>query len=123
MITAMGNLKGAADSVASPIANDTLNNNLKSSLPDDKLTIYRLKEGIERFFITDINNPAGSTQAQSTLPTLSDWANYKSGGNSPFNHLPGGSNVLYLDGHVSFIKYPGMWPVSPLFAVTVGENS
>ncbi|MBI2424224.1 MAG: hypothetical protein HYV27_15440 [Candidatus Hydrogenedentes bacterium] len=28
-------------------------------------TIYRLREGIERFFITDINNPAGSTAAQS----------------------------------------------------------
>jgi prepilin-type processing-associated H-X9-DG protein len=23
-----------------------------------------------------------------------------------FNHIPGGSNVLYMDGHVDFQKYP-----------------
>jgi prepilin-type processing-associated H-X9-DG protein len=26
---------------------------------------------------------------------------------SGYNHVPGGSNVLYLDGHVSFIRFPG----------------
>ena len=30
-------------------------------------TVYRLREGIERFLITDINNPAASAQAQSTV--------------------------------------------------------
>ncbi len=29
-----------------------------------------------------------------------------------FRHIPGGANVLYLDGHVEFVKYPS-WPVSP----------
>jgi len=23
-----------------------------------------------------------------------------------FNHVPGGANVLYMDGHVEFLKYP-----------------
>ena len=23
-----------------------------------------------------------------------------------FNHIPGGCNVLYMDGHVEFTKYP-----------------
>jgi hypothetical protein len=32
-------------------------------------TIYRLREGIERFFITDINNPAASAKAQSETPS------------------------------------------------------
>ena len=36
------------------------------------LTVYRLKEGIERFFITDINNPAGSATAQSQLFVMWD---------------------------------------------------
>ncbi len=28
-----------------------------------------------------------------------------------FNHIPGGTNVLYLDGHVKFIRYgDGKWP-------------
>lgn len=82
------------------------------------LTIYRLREGIERFFITDINNAGGTTQAQSQLSVMADWNGVEGG--RTFNHLPGGSNVLYMDGHVEFIKYPGIWPVSPLLARVVG---
>jgi len=76
-------------------------------------TVYRLREGIERFFITDINNPAGSSKAQSELVVMWDsvWAPSKGSGESYFNHIPGGGNVLYMDGHVSFIKYPSEWPV------------
>jgi prepilin-type N-terminal cleavage/methylation domain-containing protein/prepilin-type processing-associated H-X9-DG protein len=76
-------------------------------------TIYRLREGIERFMITDINNPAGSAVAQSTLPFMFDWtfnpptASVDGGANNNmFPHIPGGANVLYLDGHVEFLKYP-----------------
>ncbi len=65
-------------------------------------TVYRLREGIERFLITDINNPAASALAQSELfvmwDTLSIVASY-------FNHVPGGSNVLFMDGHVEFLRY------------------
>ena len=28
-----------------------------------------------------------------------------------FNHLPGGSNVLYMDGHVEFVRFPTKYPV------------
>lgn len=74
-------------------------------------TIYRLQEGIERFFITDINNPAASNKAQSELVVLWDSVWGPSEGESYFNHLPGGGNVLYMDAHVSFLKYPSQWPV------------
>jgi prepilin-type processing-associated H-X9-DG protein len=33
-----------------------------------------------------------------------------------FNHVPGGCNVLFLDGHVEFIKYPGEFPVTETMA-------
>lgn len=78
-----------------------------------EVTVYRLREGIERFFITDINNPAGSTVAQSELPTMWDIAYAASGLvelAKEFNHIPGGGNVLFMDGHVEFIKYPGRFP-------------
>ncbi len=80
----------------------------------------RLKEGIERFFITDINNPAAGAQAQSTIAVMFDaWgsngllAQYYAGedGVILFNHLPGGSNVLYMDGHVEFVRYRSKFPV------------
>ncbi len=59
--------------------------------------------------ITDINNPAGSAQAQSTIFIMYDLLNTNAGG---FNHAPGGANVLYMDGHVEFIRYPGKAPLS-----------
>jgi prepilin-type processing-associated H-X9-DG protein len=65
-------------------------------------TVYRLREGIERFLITDINNPAASAQAQSALPVMFDLIAIDP---KAFNHIPGGSNILYMDGHVSFVKY------------------
>jgi prepilin-type N-terminal cleavage/methylation domain-containing protein/prepilin-type processing-associated H-X9-DG protein len=77
------------------------------------MTMYRLREGIERFFVSDINNPAASATAQSELPIMWDcvWAgSWK--GESYFNHIPGGGNVLYLDGHCEFLKYPSEFPVS-----------
>ncbi len=76
-------------------------------------TFYRLREGIERFFITDINNPAASALAQSELAVMWDQVSLDT---VEFNHIPGGSNVLYLDGHVSFIRYPGEWPCDAVFA-------
>ncbi|MGC8737490.1 MAG: DUF1559 domain-containing protein [Candidatus Hydrogenedens sp.] len=68
-------------------------------------TVYRLREGIERFLITDINNPAASNNAQSSVWIMMD--TFSAGGvaGDLFNHIPGGCNVLYMDGHVEFIRY------------------
>lgn len=33
-----------------------------------------------------------------------------------FAHIPGGSNVLYMDGHVQFIRYPQEFPVCEAWA-------
>lgn len=64
--------------------------------------IYRLREGIERFMITDINNPAATAMAQSTIWIMFDRIATMA---KEFNHVPGGANVLYLDGHVEFMRY------------------
>ncbi len=78
-------------------------------------TLYRLREGIERFLITDINNPAASAQAQSEIFIYGD---YLSTEVTRFNHVPGGANVLYMDGHVEFLKYPDTRaPVTKSFAL------
>jgi prepilin-type N-terminal cleavage/methylation domain-containing protein/prepilin-type processing-associated H-X9-DG protein len=90
------------------------------SLPD---TYARLREGVERFMITDINNAGASAKAQSEIFLMYDtWAD---GNNSSasfgvpiapgaqfFNHLPGGSNVLYMDGHVEFVRYKTKMPLT-----------
>jgi hypothetical protein len=62
------------------------------ALGDD--TAYRLREGIERFLITDINNPAASARGQSEIPVLLR--------NAP--NRPSEARALYLDGHVEAIS-------------------
>ena len=83
-------------------------------------TIYRLREGIERFMITDINNPAASAMAQSELFVMFDSVATKA---TSFNHVPGGSNVLFMDGHVEFLKYDecAAAPCNGSIAVLVGS--
>ncbi len=56
--------------------------------------------------------------AQSTLFIMLD--NFGSGGGQQyFNHVPGGCNVLFMDGHVAFIRYigiPGIETMDPATA-------
>ena len=37
-----------------------------------------------------------------------------------FNRIPGGCNVLYMDGHAEFLKYPSTYPVSVSWATVLG---
>lgn len=71
-------------------------------------TLYRLREGIERFLITDINNPIAERH-QGNIEILWDVASTVP---ALYNHVPGGSNVLFMDGHVEFKRYPGKPPVN-----------
>jgi len=80
-------------------------------------TIYRLREGVERFMITDINNPAASAMGQSEIFMVWDTLSTNV---SEFSHIPGGANVLFLDGHVDYQRYDssgnGPAPANNLFA-------
>jgi len=71
----------------------------------------RLREGIERFFITDINNPAQADVSQAEMPVMWDMVSVDA---KQFNHAPTGANVLFMDGHVTFERYPAeTFPVNP----------
>lgn len=72
--------------------------------------IYRIREGIERFFITDINNPGASSKAQSEIFIM--WDDISSANPDMMNHIPGGCNVLFMDGHVEFIRYGTTGPLA-----------
>jgi prepilin-type processing-associated H-X9-DG protein len=58
--------------------------------------------------ITDINNSGASARAQSNVGVMWDriGAVPNSRSKNGFAHIPGGVNVLYMDGHVEFVKYP-----------------
>jgi prepilin-type processing-associated H-X9-DG protein len=86
-----------------------------------QITIFHFREGIERFFMSDINNAAASNVAQSERAVMWDpiTATPVTGASSNYitsNHVPGGCNMLHMDGHSEFLKYPSKFPVSATWA-------
>jgi prepilin-type N-terminal cleavage/methylation domain-containing protein/prepilin-type processing-associated H-X9-DG protein len=88
-------------------------------------TVYHLREGIERFLISDINNAAASAMGQSEIEIYWDTVTTDMSHGVSFNHIPGGGNVLFLDGHVEFLKYEqlGDFPMNAGWAALVGFAS
>ena len=80
----------------------------------DTQTIHRLREGIERFFITDIGNPQASQIAQAQIVVMFDAIGVSAldQDNLMFNHKEGGCNVPFMDGHVEFVRYRDRPPVT-----------
>lgn len=77
----------------------------------DKGPVRRLRMGVERFLITNINSAASGAAAASFLPIM--WDEIAVAGSAAnFNHVPGGGNVLYMDGHVAYIRWPTEFPAN-----------
>ncbi|MBN2310893.1 MAG: hypothetical protein JXR94_18100 [Candidatus Hydrogenedentes bacterium] len=74
-----------------------------TDLRTDGEPLYRLREGIERFMITDINNPAATAYGQSEMPVVFETGLGKDGAE--------GRHVLFMDGHVDFIESDADSPV------------
>lgn len=69
---------------------------------DERNARLILRNGIERFFVYEIGNPMAGEQEAATIPVLIE---------RPKLHGDGG-HVLFLDGHVEFISYPGKFPMT-----------
>jgi prepilin-type processing-associated H-X9-DG protein len=76
-------------------------------------TVHRFRKGVEHLLIADTNPSTDAVARQAgQIPVMMDSFSLASA-MAIFNHMPGGSNVLYLDGHVDFWKYPaGSGPVT-----------
>jgi len=70
----------------------------------DTDTIFRLREGTQNFTTHGADDSESSLFGDSQIWVMFDRANNTLNG-VDFNHVPGGSNVLFKDGHVEFIKY------------------
>lgn len=79
-----------------------------SAYPD---MVLPLREGIERFFVTDINGPAGVIEARlrSVIPVLVETAEWRI---IMSRESFSGACVLYMDGHVTRVPL-GTFPVVP----------
>lgn len=73
--------------------------------PGGESVFHRMQQGVSRFFISDVNNPAATSASESEIPVLYDAISDL--GALQLNHVvPPGGNVLYLDGHVGYRRYP-----------------
>jgi prepilin-type N-terminal cleavage/methylation domain-containing protein/prepilin-type processing-associated H-X9-DG protein len=109
----------AFDTDVSPITDPTSSSDPPANFGNGNSdTVFRMRESIDRFLITDVNNPGASAKAQSEIWVYIDNLSTVVSG---FNHIPGGSNVLYMDGHVEFVRYPGKAPVNELSAEYGGQ--
>ena len=73
-------------------------------------TIPKLREGVTQRFIKDIDNPAASAVSQSDIPVII----------AQPKPAEGGANVLFMDGHVEFVKYDE-FPVTEKFINVLKE--
>jgi len=71
-------------------------------LNETKRAFFAVKDGVERF----IKNADGSAVTQHQIPIMIE---------RPGHHQPNGGHVLYMDGYVEFIKYPGKFPMTEKF--------
>lgn len=83
--------------------------------------VNRLSAGVDRFLIQDINTALGDQQSgASVIPIMWDQISTNI---TEFSHVPAGQNVLYLDGHVEFVRYDrtsDQFPSSVLYAAVNG---
>jgi len=69
--------------------------------PQGKL--YLLREGVERSLAKNPNDPAECARMQAETPVLIERLGH---------HEPEGGNVLFMDGHVEFLRYDTKWPMT-----------
>jgi prepilin-type processing-associated H-X9-DG protein len=82
--------------------------------------VHPLRQGIERTLITDIDAPWRGWRSDSSVPIAFDHVSTNS---VYFNHVPGGANILYMDGHVEFATYPqiDLYPLTRAWAMLVAN--
>jgi prepilin-type N-terminal cleavage/methylation domain-containing protein/prepilin-type processing-associated H-X9-DG protein len=88
--------------------------------------LLRLSSGVDRFLMTDVNtaqvgaSAAATIGGSGTVPII--WDQVSTDLNE-FSHVPAGQNILYLDGHVEFVRYTtsnDLFPSTPLYATYNG---
>jgi len=88
---------------------------------DNVYDVFSLRQGVTRFLITDINSPWQGHVADASVPMMWDLISTLP---QDFNHIPGGTNVLYMDGHVEFARYPqaSPYPASRAWAMAFAHH-
>jgi prepilin-type processing-associated H-X9-DG protein len=82
-------------------------------------TIHRLSGTADRFLITELDIINGFAVGSPSVPVIWDRPYAET---AQFSHRPAGGNVLYLDGHVDFIKFGTRFPINETMARLLDER-
>lgn len=67
-------------------------------------TIYHFREDVELLLLPDGASATEADSLESRIPVMVE---------RPSNHRPKGGQVVFLDGHVEDIPFPGRFPMTP----------
>lgn len=73
--------------------------------PGNQNRFFRVKDGVNRLFIEDVNRPGLTAVPETRIPLLFDTMSVY-GRHLPNHVVPPGGNVLYMDGHVEYKRFP-----------------
>ena len=74
--------------------------------------LLRVRIGVERLLAKEPLDRDETDALLARIPVLIEW---------PTHHDVPGGNVLFLDGHVEFIPYPGPFPMTERFIATLRD--
>ena len=78
-----------------------------------------LRQGVERFFLGDEAASSAPVAMRSQIPVIIERpSRHRTIRNESEAY---GGNVLYLDGHVEFVVYPGKWPMTEKTIELLGQ--
>lgn len=87
----------------------------------EERSLPRMGEGAARSLAGSAAEQASVDTVAARVPVLHDPLEQLGGGISGFNHMPPASNVLFLDGHVEFVRFPTRFPLVPEWALALGR--
>ncbi len=89
-------------------ARNTIENlDLTRKIETPSKDFYRLGKGVEIFFTTNYGDPEAAARMRATIPVMFETFDIPG-----FGREPDGANVLYLDGHVDYVRFGEAFPVN-----------
>lgn len=80
---------------------------LESDIDTADKMLRRLKRDVEYFFVENRSDPQAAANTRATIPIM-----FETVVSNVFGRDPDGANVLYLDGHVDYVRFGSQFPVT-----------
>jgi RNA polymerase sigma factor (sigma-70 family) len=97
--SALSTFKSAVESTNKP--------DLESDIDTADRMLRRLKRDVEFFFVENRSDPRAAANTRATIPIM-----FETVESTVFGRDPDGANVLYLDGHVDYVRFGSQFPVT-----------